>query len=68
MLGKLIGEFLDENGIKQTNAAKNAGLTVQQLNDIIHERRKVEATEYFNLCKALRVEVDYFAQKLESAS
>ncbi len=68
MLGKLIKQYIDENGIKQKKVADDSGMKPQALNDVLNERRKIEATEYFNVCKALNVGLDYFANKIEQAN
>lgn len=65
MLGRLIKQYIEENGLKQKKVAKDAGMTQQALNDVLNERRKIEATEYFGICKAVKVSVDYFAELLE---
>lgn len=65
MLGKMIKTYISDNGLKQKKIAEDAGMTPQALNDVLNERRKVEATEYFDICKALKVSVDYFAEKIE---
>lgn len=65
MLGRLIKQYIEENGIKQKKVADDSGMKPQTLNDVLNERRKIEATEYFNLCKALNVGLDYFAKKME---
>lgn len=65
MLGKMIKTYISDNGLKQKKIAEDVGMTPQALNDVLNERRKVEATEYFDICKALKVSVDYFAEKIE---
>ena len=64
MLAEEISKYIDETGIKQKKVAEDAGLTQQQLSDICNGRRKVEAVEYFNICRALGVSLDYFPEKL----
>ena len=68
MLGKAIKEYIDDHGLKQTKVAENAGMKVQTLNDILNCRRKVEATEYFAICRALGVPVSYFEDLLQNES
>lgn len=67
MLGRMIKEYINTNGLKQKRVAEAAGMTPQALNDILNERRKVEALEYFRICRALNVEFDYFADKALTA-
>ena len=65
MLGRAIKEYMIENGIKQRKIAEVSGLTEQQLSDSCAGRRKVEAMEYFAICKALKVSLDYFPAAVE---
>ena len=39
-----------ESGMKQSVVAARAGLTEQQLCDIVNKRRKLEANEMFAIC------------------
>ncbi len=48
-----IAEVIHQRGFKQTVIAQKAGLTPQQLSDIISKRRKMDANEMFALCAAL---------------
>lgn len=64
MLGELIGSFIKEKGMTQTGVAERAGLSKQALSDIVHGRRKIEATEYFSLCRALGCSINFFYEKL----
>ena len=66
MLGTTIKKYIDDKGLKQQKVAMDAGLTAQQLSDICCERRKVDALEYFRICKALDVDLDYFARQVEA--
>jgi len=43
-------------GFKQSAIALKAGLTEQQLSDIINKRRKLDANEMFSLCDALMID------------
>lgn len=47
---------LRQRGFKQTAIAKMAGLTEQQLSDIINKRRKMDANEMFLLCEAMKID------------
>lgn len=67
MLGKLIKTYIKFKGLKQNVIAKKSDLSVQTLNDILNERRKIEATEYFAICKALEVSTEYFEQLITEA-
>lgn len=63
MLGKKIKEYMDSHGFKQVKVAENADMTPQTLNDILNGRRRLEAMEYFRICKALGVSMEYFTDE-----
>lgn len=53
-----ITEEIKSRGFKQSTIAVKAGLTEQQLSDIVNKRRKLEANEMFALCKAMGITPD----------
>lgn len=65
MLGRAIKEYIDDHGLKQKKIAEDAGMKPQTLSDILNCRRKVEAMEYFAICRALGVSVNYFEDVLQ---
>lgn len=67
MLGKLIKTYIEFKGLKQRTIAKKSGLSPQTLNDILNERRKIEVTEYFAICKSLEVSTEYFEKLMNEA-
>lgn len=68
MLGSEIKKYIEEKGLKQKKVAEDAGMKQQTLNDILNERRKVEAMEYFSLCRSLDLPLEYFASRLQENS
>lgn len=60
MLGVIIKKYMTEKGIKQTFLAEKMGVSSQVINAILNENRKIEAYEYFEICKALDRPLDYF--------
>ena len=50
---------IKSRGFKQSAIAAKAGLTEQQLSDIINKRRKLDANELFSLCDALMIDPNY---------
>lgn len=66
MLAREIDQYIEQTGIKRKKIAEDAGLTQQQLSDICHGKRKIEAVEYFNICKALNVSLDFFPERLSN--
>lgn len=64
MLAKEIDQYIEQTGLKRKKIAEDAGLTPQQLSEICKGKRKINVVEYFNLCKALNVSVNYFMDKV----
>lgn len=44
---------IDEKGYKYSHIATEAGLTDQQLSDIMNKRRRLEANEFVKICNAI---------------
>lgn len=65
MIGAKIKEYLSENGIKQSFLAQKTGLTDSIISDICIHDRKVDCVEYFKICNALNLPLDYFFRGLE---
>lgn len=51
-----VAYVIKRRGFKQAAIANMAGLTEQQLSDIINKRRKLDANEMFSLCVAMNIE------------
>lgn len=64
MIGSIIKEHLNENGIKQAFLVEKTGMSPSQISDICNHDRKIDCIEYFRICKALNVDLDYFFKKL----
>lgn len=60
MVGKKISEYLVANGIKQTFLADKTGMTSSVISDICNSKRKIDCIEYFKICKALNLPLEYF--------
>lgn len=65
MIGAKIKSFLNEKGIKQAFLVEKTGLTPSQISDICIHDRKIDCVEYFKICKALGVPMDYFMEGIE---
>lgn len=66
-LGAAIKAYITEHGLKQKNIAEKSGFTVQTFNAVMNGQRKLEATEYFKVCDALQIPLDYFVKKKAEA-
>lgn len=63
MVGALVKQYMKENGIKQSHVAEKIGMSPQVLGQILNENRKIEVTEYCNLCMAIGVDISELAIK-----
>ena len=64
MIGVEIKKYLSERGIKQAFLAEKTGLTNSQISDICIHDRKVDCIEYYKICKALDLPLDYFLEHI----
>ena len=65
MIGKLIKEYLQDKGIKQNFVAEKIGITENAMSDICNGKRDISCIEYYKLCKALGIELEYFLEGVE---
>jgi len=68
MIGTIIKDYLNNNGIKQAFLVERTGLTASQISDICNHDRKVDCVEYYKICNALNVSLDYFFQQMNERS
>ena len=68
MIGLIIKQYLVENGIKQSFIAEKCGFTNSVVSDICMGNRKVDCIEYYLICKALNLPLEYFFNKMEEAN
>lgn len=68
MYGEKIKTYLDDNGIKYTFVATEAGIPLNTLSAMLNCKRKITVEEYFKICFVLNVDANYFAQKVNQAS
>ena len=60
-----IKKYLDENGIKQKFLQQKLGMSVSSCNAMLNGNRGISAEEYFKICEALGVPLDYFKDENE---
>ena len=65
MLGRYIKAYIIEKGMKLKTIGEKAGIKRQRFYEILDGKSKIEAVEYFRICKALGVNIEYFAKKIE---
>lgn len=60
-IGKRIGQYLQERGIKQAFLVNSTGISASAISDICTGTRKnIDVVEYWKICKALTVPLDTF--------
>lgn len=60
MLGQIIKTYIVERGLIQTRVAQTIGMPPGTFSEILNGKRKIQAEEYFKICSALGVGLDYF--------
>lgn len=63
MLGRKIKDYLDEKGIKYTYISEKTGLGMNIISPLLNGKREIKATEYFSICAALDLPLEYFADQ-----
>ena len=63
MLGLKIKAYMDARGIKQTFLADKTDMGLIIVNAVLNGNRKIEAGEYYEICKALDKLLDFFFQE-----
>lgn len=63
MLNQKIKSYLDERGIKQSFLKERLGMTASVVNALVNGNRGISAEEYFKICDALKVPLDYFKEE-----
>lgn len=57
-----IKEYIKRNGPSQTITSRKSGVPYKRLNDILNGRAKASVEEYFHICDAIGVPLDFFRQ------
>lgn len=60
MCAEKIKSYLLDNGISQTFLSNKTKIATTTLNAILNGKRKLLASEYFLICNALELPLDYF--------
>lgn len=62
MVGKRIGEYLTNNGIKQSFVAEKVGITAPQMSEICNKGRSIDCITYYKICKVLNLPLETFLE------
>ncbi len=60
MIGSIIREYIEENGMLIDELATRTGISQKRLIKICNDQSKISAMEYFTICRALDVDMDLF--------
>ena len=60
MVGQRIKAYLEENGIKQSFLSEKTGIPGPVLSLMLSGQRKIAVTEYYEICQALKIDMNYF--------
>ena len=55
-MGEYIKGYMKEKGIKQMHVAEKIGVSPQVLGTMLNGARKIEVSEYFKICEAMKAE------------
>lgn len=58
--GERILSYLNANGIRQSFVAEKCGWTKQKVHSMLHGRNRITADDYYKICNALCVSMDFF--------
>lgn len=67
MLGNNIKRYLDKNGIKYSFVSMKTGIPMNVLSPMLNEKREIKAVKYFEICNALGVSLEEFADTQKEA-
>jgi plasmid maintenance system antidote protein VapI len=61
MLGERIRQYIVESGMKIGAVAERAEIPMNTFSAMINGKRRITAEEYFSICAALGLPLEYFA-------
>lgn len=59
-MGEQIKIYIKEHGIKKGYLAKQMGISKKKLKKVLKGERDVKVVEYYAMCEALGISLDYF--------
>ena len=65
MLANIIKKYLDDNGIKYSFIASEVGMSIKVFSAMLSGNRKMVAEEFIDICRALKTDPNYFAEKVK---
>lgn len=65
MVAMRIKSYLNDNGIKQIFVAEKSGIPYSRLTDTLNNNRKIDCIDYYKICKALNLPLEFFLKEEE---
>lgn len=62
MVGRRIGQYLKDNGIKQSFVAEKVGISNPRMSDICNKDLSLDCILYYKICKVLGVSLEKFLE------
>ena len=62
-IGEKIKAYANSKGIKNTYLAEKAGVTDSKMSRILNGEREINVIEYYCICQALDVSMEYFVEQ-----
>lgn len=66
MVGKRIGQYLKENGIKQSFVAEKVDITASRMSDICNKDMSLDCVLYYKICRVLGLPLETFLEDTEA--
>lgn len=63
-MGTTLKTYMKRHGIKQQFVSNETGIRPQILGAMLNEKRKIEVTEYYEICKAIKANPDAIAAEV----
>ena len=63
MVGKRIGRYLKEHGIKQAWVAEKTGIPQWKISDICNNDRSIDCLDYYKICRVINVALETFLEE-----
>ena len=60
MLGQQIEKHFEKNGVNLSQAAQALGISVPELNEMLHGEKRISAEDYYRICHFLGVDLNHF--------
>ena len=63
MINLMLREYLQVHSMDKNDLAGSAGVSIDKMEQILDSGKRLSAEEYFMICQALHVDLNYFFEK-----